>query len=130
MEPLKDRIIDQGQVYDAHEYLIRLFNITKKSIVIIDPYFDMSGLNYLKTLDKNIVKTVILSSKSTINEVDISLFNEQYGPLNIVKTNNFHDRYLLIDKETINVIEEFIFIFDNFVFNCSIFAHNFPLSFF
>ena len=94
IEPLKDRIIDQGQVYDAHEYLTRLFDKAKKSIVIIDPYFDITGLNYLRLLDKNIVKTVILSNKSTLNEVDISLFKEQYGQLNIVKTNNFHDRYL------------------------------------
>ena len=98
IEPKNERIINEGQTFDAHKYLADLFLKVKESVVIIDPYFDISGLDYLKTLSKDVNKYVVLSKKSTLTDKDIESFQNQYGSLNIIRCNDFHDRYLVIDK--------------------------------
>ena len=70
-----------------------------KSVHIIDPYFDIEGLKVLSKSKSDVNKTICYSSKSNISELDIIKFKEQYGKLTIVKTNIFHDRFIIVDEK-------------------------------
>lgn len=84
----------EGQIYDAYSLLIDIFNIADKEIIIIDNYIDKKILDVLSKINK---KINIITNK--INENDIEKYNKQYSNINIYKNNNFHDRFIIIDKK-------------------------------
>lgn len=52
------------------------------------------------TKKKEKVEVVILTSdKSNISKLDIQKFNKEYPILKVVKTNKFHDRFIVIDNK-------------------------------
>ena len=99
IEPIKERMFINGEYFDAYEYLCSIVSQAKEEIIIVDPYLDTKGL---KILEKclNISLTVVVSSKAKLNEVDIEAFIKQYGDLEVIRTEIFHDRYIILDKQT------------------------------
>ncbi len=94
-------IFYKGQIYDAFNLLVDLVKSAKNKIILIDNYVDIETLNIL--CKKNIgVEIVIFSSnKLKLSEIDIEKFNKQYSSLKLKITNNFHDRFLVIDDKTV-----------------------------
>ena len=91
-----NHIFFEGQIYDAYSLLIDILNKAKKEIIIIDNYIDKNLLDILKEINK---KILIITSK--INEIDLAKYNEQYNNIEIIKNNKYHDRFIIIDKETL-----------------------------
>ena len=98
IEPVKQRLFYDGQYFDAYDFVCSLIVNAKESIVLIDPYFDETGLHYLNKRKSNIKLCVCVSNKSELDENDVKQFEKQYGQLDIICNNNFHDRYLIIDN--------------------------------
>ena len=98
VEPVKQRLFYNGQYFDAYDFVCSLIVNAKESIVLIDPYFDETGLHYLNKRRSNIKLCVCISDKSKLEENDIKQFKKQYGQLDIIHNNDFHDRYLIIDN--------------------------------
>lgn len=59
----KDSIFFQGDIYDAYSVLLKLFNLAKDEIILIDNYAGKEILDELRSIDK---KIIIISSN--INE--------------------------------------------------------------
>lgn len=98
-ENIKQRIFFNGQIYDAYSLIIDIIKKADRKVLIIDNYIDDSVLKML-TKKKNNVEVVILTSdKSNIQNIDIQKFNKEYPILKIVKTNKFHDRFIVIDNK-------------------------------
>lgn len=83
----------KGQIYDAYSLLINIFETSKKSIIIIDNYIDKKLLDIIRQTNKTIK---IFSSN--INEELIKKYKSQYNNLEIYETNDFHDRFIIIDN--------------------------------
>ena len=83
----------EGQIYDAYSLLINIFETSKKSIIIIDNYIDKKLLDIIRQTNKTIK---IFSSN--INEDLIKKYKLQYNNLEIYETNDFHDRFIIIDN--------------------------------
>ena len=83
----------EGQIYDAYSLLINIFETSKKSIIIIDNYIDKKLLDIIRQTNKTIK---IFSSN--INEELIKKYKSQYNNLEIYETNDFHDRFIIIDN--------------------------------
>lgn len=49
--------------------------------------------------NKTVEIIIITSNKSTIQNIDIQKFNKEYPVLKVVKTNKFHDRFIIIDNK-------------------------------
>ena len=98
VEPVKQRLFYDGQYFDAYDFVCSLIVNAKESIVLIDPYFDETGLHYLNKRKSNIKLYVCISDKSKLEENDVKQFNKQCGQLDIIQNNDFHDRYLIIDN--------------------------------
>ena len=97
IEPVKERLFYDGEYFDAHEFVNKLIQATKEEIIVIDPYIDIDGLSLLKNANKDVRKTVCTSNKAKIYEKDIEIFSKQYGEITIIKSELFHDRFMIID---------------------------------
>ena len=70
----------------------------KKEIVLIDNYVDVETLNILAKKQENVKVRIYTVKKTKLSQVDINNFNQQYPSLDIDYTEDFHDRFLIIDE--------------------------------
>lgn len=95
----KQKIFFEGQIYDAYHLLIDIIKQAKEKILIIDNYVDDSILEMITKKNKNVRAVILTSDKSNISKLDIQKFNKEYPTLEIAKTNQFHDRFIVIDNK-------------------------------
>lgn len=95
----KEQLFLPGETYEAYTEIANIIKETKKEIIIIDGYADKTLLDYIKDINSKII--LITSSKTRLSSLEVEKFNKQYNKLEIKKTNVFHDRYLIIDKNEI-----------------------------
>ena len=98
-ENIKQKIFFEGQIYDAYILIIDIIKKANKKILIIDNYIDDSVLKMLTKKNKNVEVIILTSDKSNIEKIDIQKFNKEYPVLKVVKTNKFHDRFIVIDNK-------------------------------
>ena len=96
---INGKLFAQGTYYDAHEFICSLIMKAEKELIIVDPYFDLIGLSMLEKSKVDISRIIIISKRASLNEVDINRFTSQYGQLEILFDDSFHDRFLIIDRE-------------------------------
>lgn len=96
-ENVKQRIFFQGQIYDAYSLMIDIIRKANTKLTIIDNYIDDSILKMLTKKKNNVIVTILTSNKSNIQNIDIEKFNKEYPTLKVLKTNKFHDRFMIID---------------------------------
>ena len=86
-----------GQIYDAYSKIYEIFNQTKDTLIIIDNYADKTILDIVKRLN---IKVIIITQKNNLlTNQDIEKYNDQYHNLKVIYSNNFHDRYFIIDNQ-------------------------------
>ena len=98
---VKQNIFFDGQIYDAFSFIVGLIQKAKKEIILIDNYVDINTLNILCKKNKGINVVIATAGKGSLSEKDIVKFNAQYPKLSIKTTIDFHDRFLIIDKEEV-----------------------------
>lgn len=98
-ENIKQKIFFQGQIYDAYSLIIDIIKRANQKILIIDNYIDDSILKMLTKKKKEVEIRIVTSSRSKIQNLDIQKFNKQYPILKINYTNQFHDRFIVIDEK-------------------------------
>jgi ORF6N domain. len=97
----KQGIFFNGQIFDAYKFVSDLFRTAKKSIVIIDNYIDDTVLIHLAKRHENVTVTILTKSISKHLSLDVKKFNEQYPAIEIKEFNNAHDRFIIIDGNTV-----------------------------
>ena len=97
----KQGIFFNGQIFDAYKFVSDLFRTAKKSIIIIDNYIDDTVLIHLAKRHENVTVTVLTKSISKHLMLDVKKFNEQYPAIEIKEFNNAHDRFIVIDGNTV-----------------------------
>ena len=97
-EEVSQKIFFEGQIYDAFSLLTELIAKAKKEIVLIDNYVDVETLNILAKKQENVKVRIYTVKKTKLSQVDINNFNQQYPSLDIDYTEDFHDRFLIIDE--------------------------------
>lgn len=94
-------IFYDGQVFDAHSFVSQIIKSAKKSIILIDNYIDETVLTLLSKR-RNGVDACIYSAKITRKlKLDIEKFNTQYPKIEIKTFKQSHDRFLIVDNETV-----------------------------
>ena len=88
-------------MFDAFALLVDLIKTATKNITIIDGYIDESTLNILAKKDDGVTCRLITYPSAPLNSLDLHVFESQYGPVEICRSNDFHDRFLIIDDNTI-----------------------------
>ena len=99
-----EKLIVNGELFDAILYFEELVSKTKTFILLVDPYVDSNALNVLKNTNNNIGINIITSSKSKLSKIDINSFIKQYNQtIDIKIDDDFHDRYLFIDDKVFHL---------------------------
>ena len=94
-----NEIYFSSQIYDAYSRIVDIFKEAKDELIIIDGYTDKLVLDIIKTLKCKVI--LITSTKTKITNLDLNKYNKQYNNLTIYYNDTFHDRYFILDKETI-----------------------------
>ena len=98
--PDKAVIFFKGQMWDATSCIEEIISRAKKSIILIDNYVDRKTLDLLSKKKAGIPVEIHTSEKNcNLTEKEISDFGNQYGPLIIRTTGEFHDRFLILDNK-------------------------------
>lgn len=91
-----EKIIFDGQEYDAYSLLLNIISCATNEIIIFDNYMNNKILDMI---DKNI--NVILVRNSNIKDEVVDKYMKQYNNLKVILNNNIHDRYIIIDRKYI-----------------------------
>lgn len=102
--PPREGIFVDGQIYDAYELIERLIKSAKKSILLIDNYVDESVLTMMSEKEELVQVDIYTKSISRALKLAESKFNDQYGGLALHEIAIVHDRFLILDDETIYLI--------------------------
>ena len=93
-----NEIYFKGQIYDAYSKIIDILKEASEEIIIIDSFLDKSILDMIRNINVKVI--LITSNKSKLKETDIKRYQLQYTNLDIKYDDTFHDRYIIIDKNT------------------------------
>lgn len=90
-----------GQVFDAYVFVNDLLRTAQKSIVLIDKYIDDTVLIQLSKRPENVSATILTKSITPGLEQDLKKHNSQYPLISIKVFPHSHDRFLILDGETV-----------------------------
>ena len=94
-----NEIYFNGQIYDAYSKILDIFNEAQKEIVIIDGYADKVILDIARNIKADI--KLITFTKNTKFQGLYSKYSKQYSNLKVLYNNSFHDRYFILDQNTV-----------------------------
>ncbi|MDY5058638.1 MAG: ORF6N domain-containing protein [Bacilli bacterium] len=89
-----NHIFYEGQIYDAYSLLIDILSKAKKEIIIIDNYAGKKLFDIIKDIN---IKVKIYTEN--IDNISKKKYEKQYNNLEIINTNIFHDRFIIIDNK-------------------------------
>ena len=93
-----NEIYFNGQIFDSYYKIMEIFKSSKKELIIIDKYVDLTILDMIKSLK---CMVLLITSKNRLSKLDIEKYNKQYNNLKVKYNDTFHDRYFIIDKDVI-----------------------------
>lgn len=94
-------IFFDGQIFDAYVFVNDLLRQAKKSIVLIDNYVDDSVLTQLAKRRKGVSASILTKTISKTLAQDLEKHNAQYPPITIREFPHSHDRFLILDGNTV-----------------------------
>jgi len=100
--PKQDKavIFFKGQMWDATNCIEEIISKAEMSIILIDGYVDRNTLAMLTGKKTRVSVTIYTSERNCkITEKEKQSFIEQYGSLNIRFTDEFHDRFIILDQK-------------------------------
>ena len=117
IKELKNKIFFNGEIFDSYLEIIKILNKAKKEVIIIDNYADETLLEIISKINK---KIILITSKKLLKDIDINKYNKQYHNLIVIKNNDFHDRFIILDNDIIYHIGSSINHIGNKVFGINI----------
>ena len=95
---LPNGILMAGSEYDSLRYVSRLVESAKSEILIIDPYSDATTLDVLAGKRTGVTVRLVCKDRGKPTPTEIAKFNRQYKGLTVSYSDDFHDRFVLIDN--------------------------------
>lgn len=96
----KSVIFFKGQLWDAVSCIEKIIEAADKSIILIDNYIDKGTLDLLSKKKKDAqLKIYTHHNHCNLTEKEIHAFNTQYQKLEVLFTDEFHDRFLILDEK-------------------------------
>lgn len=97
----KKGVFFDGQVYDAYVLVAKIIRSAKKSLILIDNYIDDSVLTLLIKRRDGVSATIYTRSLTKQLQLDIQRHNQQYPPVVAKEIKGVHDRFLIVDGQTV-----------------------------
>jgi hypothetical protein len=94
-------IFYDGQIFDAYQFASEIIRSATKSIILIDNYVDESVLTLFSKRNNKVAASIYTSSVSKQLKLDLKRFNDQYPEIEVKIFTKSHDRFLIINNETV-----------------------------
>ena len=91
-----NHIFYEGHIYDAYLLLIDILSKANKEIIIIDNYAGKKLFDIIKNINVN-----VKIYTENIDNISKEKYEKQYNNLEIINTNIFHDRFIIIDNKVL-----------------------------
>lgn len=91
----------EGQIFDAYHFVSDLLRQAEKSIVLIDNYVDDSVLVQLDKRRPSVSALVLTRKISKSLAQDLAKHNQQYPAIEAREFADSHDRFLVLDGDTV-----------------------------
>lgn len=88
----------EGQLFDAHVFVISLIKKAKSSIILLDNYVDENTLLMLTKRNLNVQCRVLTRINEALKK-DLIKHNKQYPPIDLIENKESHDRFLILDNK-------------------------------
>ncbi len=89
-----NKILFEGELYDAYSILMDILNTAQEEIIIIDNFAGKALLDILKNID---IRIIIVSKN--IDEILKQKYESQYSNVTFIDNESFHDRFIIIDRK-------------------------------
>jgi phage regulator Rha-like protein len=99
--PPPQGIFFEGQIFDAYAFASDLIRQAKKSIVLVDNYVDDSVLLLLSKRRPAVSATIYTKKINAQLALDLQKHQAQYPAIEVKPVAGFHDRFLLLDGDTL-----------------------------
>ena len=97
----KQGIFYNGQIFDAYVFVSKIIKTAKSSIILIDNYIDETVLTMFFKQNKNVQTTIYTQNPSKQLLLDLQKYNKQYPEIKLKTFTKSHDRFLIIDNQTV-----------------------------
>ena len=81
--------------------MVEFVEKAEKELILIDNYVDVNTLNILSKKNKKVDILIVTSGKGNLTEKDVAKFNSQYPKLTVKINEDFHDRFIIIDRKEV-----------------------------
>ena len=98
---VKQKIFFNGQIYDAFSLMVELVEKVGTELILIDNYVDINTLNILSKKKDGVNVLIVTSGNGNLTDKDVAKFNSQYPKLAVKISNDFHDRFFIIDRNEV-----------------------------
>ena len=95
---LPSGILPAESEFDSMRYVSRLIESAQSEIVLIDPYSDAVTLEVLSKKRPGVKVRLVCKDRGKPTPTEIAKFNRQYKGLSVTYSDDFHDRFLIIDN--------------------------------
>ena len=99
---LPSGILPAASEFDSLRYVSRLIESAKSEIVLIDPYSDAITLEVLSKKRPGVTVRLVCKDRGKPTPTEVAKFNRQYKGLAVTYSDDFHDRFLIIDNEELH----------------------------
>jgi hypothetical protein len=99
--PPTQGVFFDGQLFDAYRFINDLLRQARRSIVLIDNYVDDTVLAQLDKRAPGVSATILTKSIGKTLAQDLKRHNQQYPPITAIAFDHSHDRFLILDDETV-----------------------------
>jgi hypothetical protein len=97
----KSGIFFNDQIFDAYVFSSNLITSAKKSVVLIDNYINETTLLQLSKRNANVNCIIYTEKISPQIKLDLDKHNSQYPSIEIRIIKKVHDRFLIIDNQSL-----------------------------
>jgi hypothetical protein len=97
----EEGIFYDGQIFDAYQFVSEIVRSATKSIILVDNYIDDRILTLFSKRKKDVIVTIYTAKISQKLKLDLELYNTQYPTIYIKIYTKSHDRFLIVDGQTV-----------------------------
>ncbi len=98
-KPLEGRILPANSRWDGFALIAELVKSAEKSVVFIDPFADVTALNFAAFRKPKVTAIVYTARITTALQNQVDIHNRQYPGLQLRNMRQVHDRFLLVDDK-------------------------------
>ncbi len=102
LPPLQGIFYD-GQIFDAYVFVSELIKSAQNRIILIDNYIDESVLLMLSKRREGVSAQIRTGRLPETLQLDIQKHNSQYPTVDVIRTQNIHDRFLVVDEDIYHI---------------------------